>query len=776
MRHKRSSRSGESAIGRSRMAIRIILLAIGGLILYQTGGQPTLRDWTGALAPAVQAQENQEKDEAAKSAEQPAAEQPSAEQPAAEQPAGEQAPGTAFRFDVPLPITGLVDQQVESSVERALRKLPKEGPRPVFIFEFRPKSGTAGEGSDFGRSLTLARYLAGDRLSKVRTVAWVPRTVKGHAVLPVLACEQIVMHKEAELGAAGIDETTIDPTLRRGYSEIAERRRTVPAAVALGMLDKGLAVYKVTTLEGVRYETAEDLPKLREEGVVSKEETIFQPGDQHVISGQEMRFAFGFASHLAEDRRSLATTLRLPMKALQQDLAPEEGWRPIRLDLDGPVHQKNVSWILRTIEDHERRNDFNLLILHLRSGGGNVEHSLRLAQQLSSLGQRFHTVAYVDWQARGDAAIIALACDELVVAPQAVIGGPGEAALTQDELAALREPLAELARTGGRDWSPTVALLDPRLEIHRYDHALGGEVRYLSAEEAATLPDVDQWRRDERPIDTRNGITGLQAVEMDLARGTAQNFDELKAMYQIEGELNQMRPNWALAAVEALADPRIAWVLLFVGIFALMFEMSSPGVGVPGLIAVVAFLLFFWSQFLHGTAGWLEILLFVAGITCLAIEMFALPGFGVFGVGGALMVIVSIVLASQTFVVPTNAYQLRQFPVSLLMVAAGMVGGIVSIFAIRKFLPDTPYFNRMLLRAPVGEEMEALSRRESLANWAHLSGKRGVTVTPLVPAGKAQFGDELVDVVSNGEMVPKGTPVVVDDITGSRVVVRRVTG
>ena len=65
----------------------------------------------------------------------------------------------------------------------------------------------------------------------------------------------------------------------------------------------------------------------------------------------------------------------------------------------------------------------------------------------------------------------------------------------------------------------------------------------------------------------------------------------------------------------AAADPRIAGLLLFVGWFALMIELSTPGVGVPGFISAVCFVLYFWSQFLHGTAGWLEILLFVTGVT-----------------------------------------------------------------------------------------------------------------------------------------------------------------
>ncbi len=681
-------------------------------------------------------------------------------------------PPVAFRFDVPLPITG---KSVARRVEQALRKLPQGGQRPIFIFEFRPAKDTAGEGSGFGDSLDLARLISGDQLSQVRTVAWVPRTIKGHAVLPVLACEQIIMGKQAEIGAAGINEKTIDPTQRLAYSEIAERRRTVPTAIALGLLDKDLAVFRVTTQEGVRYETAAELEKLRAAGAVTKEETVFTAGDHHLLSGNELRFAHGLASHLAEDRRSLAAALQIPMASLQQDLMPEEGWKPIRVDLRGIIHHQSVNWARKAIDDHRARGDFNLLILVIDSSGGDLLESKRMAEHLAGLDQSVHSVAYVERQARGDAALIALACDELIVHPDAQIGGPGELSrLDARDLEAMRNGLPGIYGRLGRDWSLPAALVDPDLTVHRYTNPLGGDVRYLTAEEADSLPDANQWQREGRPLDTHDGLSGAQLEELEVARGVARSFEELKALYQIEGELAQVRPNWALAAIEWLADPRIAWILLFIGWFALMFELSTPGVGLPGFIAVVCFLLYFWSQFLHGTAGWLEILLFVGGLICLAVEIFVLPGTGVFGIGGGLMVVVSIVLASQTFVVPTNAYQMRQFPISLLMVAAGMAGGVASIYVIRRFLPDTPYFNRMLLAPPRAEERAAISRREALAAWEHLAGKRGITATPLVPAGKVQFGDELVDCVSNGELVAKGTPVVVEEIAGNRVVVRKV--
>ncbi len=693
-----------------------------------------------------------------------------AEAPPAANPATEP---YVVRFDVPLPIDGLVDSHLQSRIEQALRKRPKDGPRPTFVFEFRPKENTSGEGNDFERALSLARYLGSDRLAGIRTVAWLPKSVKGHAVLPVLACEQIVIQKEAELGAAGNDERgSIDALTRRCYQEIADRRKTIPPAIALGLLDKDLQVHKVKTPDGLRYELPDGLRSLQQEGKVTFEDTLFQPGDPHVLSGAQLR-ELGFASHLADDRRALAVALDVPAASLQQQLVPEEGWKPLRIDVNGPIHRQLVNFLERTIDDHVRRRDFNLLLVVIRSGGGDLDESRRLAQKLASLGPQFHTVAVVDSQALADAAIIATLCDELLVTADAHLGGPGELPAKPHELADLRGPLPGIARAADRDWSLPLALVDPQLQVYRCTRTVGGEVRYLSLEELETLPDRNEWNRDADPLPTATGISGATAVEWGLARAIVHNFDDAKSLFQIEGDLPTARPNWALEFIEWLADPRIAGFLLFIGIFALMFEMSTPGIGAPGFIAGLCFLLFFWSHYLHGTAGWLEVLLFVGGILCLAIELFVLPGMGIFGIGGGLMIISSIVLASQTFVVPTNEYQLRQFPVSLLMVASGMAGGLAAVAAIRRFLPDTPYFNRMMLKPPVGEERDELSRRESLAVLDHLHGKRGQASTPLVPAGKALFGDELVDVRSDGEFLPKGTPVIVADVTGSIVVVKR---
>src|SRR5262245_35731195 len=306
--------------------------------------------------------------------------------------AAEDAQPVAYCFEVALPITDAVEKSVTKRVEQAIARLPKNGPRPIVVFELRPASGTAGEGSSFGDALDLARFISGDRLgqAKVKTVAWLPRTVKGHAVLPVLACEQIIMAREAELGAAGSGERqAIDNALRDEYQHVAGRRQTVRAAVAMGMLDKDLAVYKLTLVQNkeVRYATAEELKKLQEQGLVGTQDTLFQPGDPHLLTGQAMRDA-GFATHLADSRRSLAAALSIPAKSLIQDLTPEDGWRALRIDLNGPIHKQSINWTLSSLEENRKRRNFNLLVVCLDTGGGDLNESKRLAEHIAGLNDR----------------------------------------------------------------------------------------------------------------------------------------------------------------------------------------------------------------------------------------------------------------------------------------------------------------------------------------------------------------------------------------------------
>ncbi len=692
------------------------------------------------------------------------------------------APGRLIR--VPLPITGNIDIQVRRNIERAINDFKGGAQRPVLLLELIPAQNKFGEGSNFGRALDLAQYLTGPELSGVKTVAFVPKSIHGHGVLVALACEELVMAPEAELGAAGVDEVAkkgIDPTHRAAYRQIAGQRRTVPPEVALGMLDKELEVLKVDTEVSTEYVLRSDLAALRARHNVQAESLFKRPGEYGLFTGRQGREA-GFVKYLAADLPTLAKALSLPPSAVDEDPSSGGAWRPIQVSIKGPINGAQTSRVQRMIEDRMRDDDVNFICLRLESPGGSLNDSVTLANFLAGLDRsQVRTVAYIPTEALGDASLLAMACDQIVMQSDALLGGPGAQFFGDDpeESRLLRGSVSEsLAKQKQIAWSLPIAMLEGDLSIYRYTQVDTGKTAYFSEAEAAQQPDANQWKQG--PEITVPGsplqLTGTQAEELGIARHVVKDFGEFKELYGLEDDPQLVAPGWADYLIDGLAallrSPEIAWLLVLIGGAALFVELHAPGVGIGGFIAGICFLLFFWSRHLDGTAGWLEVLLFMAGICCLLLEIFVLPGSGVFGLGGGLLVITSLVLASQTFVLPRNEYQMNQLRDSLLGLSGVGVGLIVVAIVLHRYLPQTTMMRRMRLEPPSGDELADISQREFVVDFSHLLGQQGVTTTQLTPSGKARFGNALVDVIASGEVIDRGADVVVVEAYGNRVIVR----
>lgn len=735
----------------------------------------------------------------AKADEQPVDKEAADKQPADSQGAiGVGIHRAAYLLTVPLPITGDVDEQLRKQIEQVLSRVNADRAnrakgeasdgRPVLVLEFGgdraastaeiggdAPSSRDGLGSQFERSLALARNLTSPEMTDINTVAWIRSDVRGHAVLPVIACESIAMHPDAVLGEAGADEPFIDDTIRQGYEEIATRRKTIPAPVVIGMLDRSASVVRATMVDGgTRYVSTGESARLEKDGLIVKSEQLVAEGDLASFSGRAMRLEYHWASHLVNDVPELSKALRIPAGSLISGRIVADGWKAVEAKLQGRLQARAINRLQRGIEAARQSGAANLLLLEINSPGGDLGEALRMLQYLDGLDStQFHTVAFVPERALGDAALIALACDELVVADDATIGGPGEGTVRASELKELKETLRHWGAASGRSWSLPQALVQPRMDVDVYEHRQSGLRRVFGQEELAEQLDSDQWKPLET-LDTRDGLTGRKLIELGIADHAAMNPAELLRRYGLqEDQVVAVTDRWAVSSVERLASQTwFARTLLFIAFFALMSEASSPGLGVPGFISLICFLLFFWSQFLNGTAEWLEVLLFAGGVAALVVEIFVVPGFGVFGIGGVLMIILSIVLASQTFVIPRTVYQVEQLTSSLLTVLVACAGVASAMIVMRHALAHAPFLNRMMLAPPNETEAEQLDRRETLAERDYLLGQQGRSKTPLVPAGKAQFGHEVVDVVSDGELIEANQPVEVVQARGNRVVVR----
>lgn len=707
------------------------------------------------------------------------------EQAVAPQQAAAKRSGRIVRIE--LPITGTTAESLRRVVRRRLEESRDEVDRLVLIFELHvsKEQSEYGRGSEFGACLSLAEFLTGEEVARATTVAYVPQSIQGHAVLVAIACDEIIMAEGASIGLAGVDEKVITASRRANYQEIADRRRTVPAAVALWMLDPSRRLWVVETELSREFVTAEELAELRKTQIIRSERPLFDPeqpdrsvvAQRGLLSGAEAR-RLGLVGYLAASRKELAEALELAPGRVDEELSVARPWAPVRVDIKGPLSAQAVSQIERMIDEEIRQRDVNFICLWIDSPGGSLSDSIRLANYLGGLdSSKVRTVAYVPQQARADAALVALACHQLVAHPDAQLGGPGAVEFGPDQARYAREALRD--RQGPwrhRSWSIPAALVDPSVEVFRYQRpgAIGYFCEEELAERRADQPGAPNWTKAER-ITTPGkplALSGQSALELGVVDKLVADFAELRRFYGIEDDPRLIEPGWADDLVEALASPGVTAFLLMIGFLALYVELHTPGIGIGGFLAAVCFLLFFWANYLGGTVGWLEALLFAAGVACLLLEVFVLPGFGIFGLGGGAMVLASLILASQTFVLPRNPYQFAQLQRSLLTLAAALVGFLVTAAVARRWLPRTGPFGEVVLEPPSGDEAEMIRRRESLLDSARLVGQRGVAATQLTPGGKGRFGNELVDVITDGELVPRGAAIEVVEAQGNRVLVR----
>ena len=255
--------------------------------------------------------------------------------------------------------------------------------------------------------------------------------------------------------------------------------------------------------------------------------------------------------------------------------------------------------------------------------------------------------------------------------------------------------------------------------------------------------------------------------------------DELQGLYGLRGKsIREDGPTWVDALVTTLNDPFVSWLLLFVGLFMLVLELKLPGIGLPAITSALAFLLFFWSHYLSGTADQLEILLFLVGLICLALELFVFPGFGVFGMSGILLILVSIVMASHTFVWPTQEYEYREMGQTLLQVTVAMTAVAVGAVILARYFPSIPLFNRMVLKPEPWDGSRTATGSPSrpprdMTRCSSCSARRGGP-PPCSARREARFGELLVDVTADGFYIEPDSLVEVIDVQGSRVVVKQV--
>jgi membrane-bound serine protease (ClpP class) len=183
--------------------------------------------------------------------------------------------------------------------------------------------------------------------------------------------------------------------------------------------------------------------------------------------------------------------------------------------------------------------------------------------------------------------------------------------------------------------------------------------------------------------------------------------------------------------------------------------------------------MFFWSRYLGGTAGLLEVLLFLSGLAFLLMEIFVIPGWGLSGLIGLVLMMLSAIMASQNFVLPTNDREWNTLLTSLVVLLGSTFVVLILASYITRRLGSIPIFNRLVLAGPApdgfmseadkaaGKPLPPIHPVVSVGDW-------GLADSVLRPAGRARFGRNIVDVVSDGSFIERGVQIRVTEIEESR--------
>ncbi len=480
--------------------------------------------------------------------------------------------------------------------------------------------------------------------------------------------------------------------------------------------------------------------------------------------------------------------LLIPGMTVTAQQAPDAGSTPVYvIPIQGEIDRSLTVFIRRNIE-RAKAQEAGVIVFEIDTFGGRVDSALQISTLIGSL-EDIETVAYVGLQPEGTAvswsagALISFSADRIYMAPGTSIGSAapvmqspeGTELADEKTVSAIRTQMASIAEKNSYPRAVAVAMVDSDAEI--LEVFVDDELSILTRNEYETLirSEPEGTVREGRVISEPGKLLSLTAMEMEEYQVSSGTFSALQGVLEHmeiqDRELIRIAPTAADQAVSVITGAAFTSMLILIGIMALFMEISSPGFGVPGAIAVLAFGVLFTGNALLGQVGSLELILFVIGIALIIIEVFIIPGFGVTGLSGIALMVVGLILSMQDFVIPDFSWQWDLLWGNVLLVIGNMIAGFVAFGVLAFLIPKYTPFRRLTL---------SLNQDTSLGYTAQDTdyetkylGKTGVTLTVLRPSGKAEIDGDPVQVETAGDYIEKGAEIRVSAVNGNRIVVRR---
>ena len=391
----------------------------------------------------------------------------------------------------------------------------------------------------------------------------------------------------------------------------------------------------------------------------------------------------------------------------------------------------------------------DVLFLHLNTFGGELEAAENIRTLL--LEAPMPIFVFIDKNAASAGALISIACDSIYMSQGASIGAASvvnqEGEVLPDKYQSyMRSMMRATAIATGRDPDIAQAMVDPDIEVKGV------------SEKGKVLT-----------------FTTLEAMKFGFCEGGANSKEEVM---ELAGVDNYYFIDQETGIIEKiilfLLNPAVSGILIMLMIGGIYFELQTPGVGFPLIVALTAAAFYFAPHYLQGLAEHWEILLFVVGIGLLILEIFVIPGFGVAGISGILLILTALVLSMTLnfgfdFTFAPSTIIIRKIALVLGFSTAGFM---FSIWLGMKAITANTRFGSIALKTELGKETGYISQDLAMND---LVGKIGHATTFLRPAGKVIIDDEIYDAISEFGVIEKNTEVRVVRFENSQLVVNSYT-
>lgn len=480
-----------------------------------------------------------------------------------------------------------------------------------------------------------------------------------------------------------------------------------------------------------------------------------------------------------------------------EDQAPGVPATAAIVPIEGDIDRFQVVFLRRSIE-RAQKTGVEYIIFPINTFGGRVDSALQIATLIGSLDD-IKTIAFipaepesvgVSWSA---GALISFASSRIYMAPGTSIGAAapvfqtseGMQAAGEKTVSAVRTQLAALAEKNGYPPEVAIAMVDQDVELIAVQEPEG--YRFELREPAGEDGEEGSASAEEEKVEliSPSGklltLTSGQMEKYGISSGTFSDIEALEKELGIDASsVEQIYPSSTDVIVNFITSAAVASILLTIGLLALYMEISSPGFGIPGTVALIVFSLMFASSGLMGTLNSAELLLFMAGLILLIVEVFLIPGFGVAGITGLAFMTVGLVLSRQSFFLPDTDWQWEIFLHNLIMVIGTLAASFILMAVLMFFFPRVRLFQRLILTTAGTPAVTGTPGREPMVPRVDLQmenrllGMEGTCVTKLRPAGKIQIGDEFYSVVTDGRWVQPGQKVRVTSVEGNRIVVEEI--